>query len=78
MNSNRNWQRDEYVYAQHQKGRTYSDIGQELGITVERVRQLYVRACRERRRKYFQTHPEAREEWSKNPRDKKWDSLPDE
>lgn len=78
MNSNRNWQRDEYVYAQHQKGRTYKDIGQELGISMERVRQLYIRACRERRQKYFKMHPEARKEWLENPKDEKWNSLLDE
>lgn len=78
MNKNRDWQRDEYVYAQRKKGRTYRDIGQELGVTSECVRQLYVRACRERRRKYFEAHPEAREEWLRNPNDPKWDDLPDE
>lgn len=78
MNSNRNWQRDEYIYEQRHKGRTLKDIGQELGISPERVRALYVRACRERRQKYFQTHPEARKEWWENPKDPKWDSLPDE
>lgn len=78
MNSNRNWKRDEYVYEQHRKDRTYKNISQELGITEERVRQLYVRACRERRQQYFKKHPEARKEWLQNPNDKKWDSLPDE
>lgn len=78
MNKNRNWQRDEYVYAQCRSGRTYKDIGQELGGSGGCVRQLYVRACKERRQKYFKTHPGAYKEWLKNPDDEKWDSLPDE
>ena len=78
MNSNRNWQRDEYVYAEHRKGRTFKDIGQELGVNPSRARELFVRACRERRQKYFRTHPEAHAEWWANPNDPKWDNLPDE
>ena len=72
----RDRQRDEYIYVQRKKGRTLKDIGQELGVTQERVRQVYVRVCRERRQKYFKTHPEARKEWYENPNDPKWDSLP--
>ena len=78
MNSNRNWQRDEYVYAERKRGRTYKDIGQELGVNASRARELYVRACRERRQKYLLAHPEARREWYENPNDPKWDNLPDE
>lgn len=70
--------RDEYIYAERQKGRTYKDIGKDLGITASRVRGLYVRACRDRRQKYFKTHPEAYKEWHENPNDPKWDNLPEE
>lgn len=78
MNRNRNWQRDEYIYAERRKGRTFKDIGLELGVTPGCVRQLFVRACRTRREKYFLKHPGLYIEWHKNPNDPKWDNLPDE
>lgn len=74
----RDMQRDGYIYAQRKKGRTYKDIGYELGIGAERVRQLYFRVCRERRQMYLLAHPEARKEWWASQNDPKWDDLPDE
>lgn len=74
--SNRDPKRDEYIFTERQKGRTYKDIGQELGITQNRVRQVYMHVCRDRRQEYFQTHPEAYQEWWENPNDKKWNSPP--
>lgn len=56
-------QRDEYIFEERQKGRTYKDIGQELGIGVERVRQVYERACRDKRQAYFRTHREEYRKW---------------
>ena len=72
----RNIQRDEYIFAERQKGRTYRDIGQELGISFVRVRQVYVYVCRERRQEYFKTHPEEYKMWRENPKDKKWNQAP--
>jgi DNA-directed RNA polymerase sigma subunit (sigma70/sigma32) len=72
----RNIQRDEYIFAERQKGRTYRDIGQELGISFVRVRQVYVYVCRERRQEYFKTHPEEYKQWWENPKDKKWNQAP--
>jgi DNA-directed RNA polymerase sigma subunit (sigma70/sigma32) len=72
----RNIQRDEYIFAERQKGRTYRDIGQELGISFVRVRQVYVYVCRERRQEYFKTHPEEYMQWRENPKDKKWNQAP--
>ena len=46
----KNIQRDEYIFSERQKGRTYKDIGQELGISVERVRQVCVQVSRDRRK----------------------------
>ena len=71
-----NPQRNEYIFAERQKGRTYKDIGLELGITQNRVRQVYVYVCREKRKKYFNTHPEEYLEWHNNPNDKKWNLPP--
>lgn len=50
----RNTQRDEYIFAERQKGRTYKDIGQEVGISAERVRQVCVQFSRDKRK---QTEP---------------------
>lgn len=72
----RNIQRDEYIFAERQKGRTYRDIGQELGISFVRVRQVYMYVCREKRQEYFKTHPEEYWQWWENPKDKKWNQAP--
>lgn len=74
----RDTQRDEYIFAERQKGRTFKDIGQELGITLERVRQVYERCCRDRRQQYFKTHPEAYREWLKAPNKEKLNFIPEE
>lgn len=71
-------ERDEYVYTERKKGRLYKDIAQELGITASRARAVYVRACRDKRQKYFKTHPEAYKEWRESRNDEKWANLPDE
>lgn len=72
----KNAHRDEYIFTERQKGRTYKDIGQEFGITPHRVRQVCVYVARQKRQEYFKTHPDAYEEWRKSPMDKKWNSLP--
>lgn len=72
----RNIQREAYIFSERQKGRTYKDIGQELGITQVRVRQVYERVCQRRRQEYFKTHPEEYAQWWENPRDKKWSASP--
>lgn len=63
----RDRERDEYIFSERQKGRTFTDIGLELGITGNRVRQIYNRACVDRRRKYFMTHKEEHEKWLQAP-----------
>lgn len=63
MPNTRDRQRDDYVFYEKRKGRTNKDIADELGLTQERIRQIYYRACRDRREKYFRKHPEARKEW---------------
>lgn len=72
----RNPQRDEYIFAERQKGRTFKDIGQELGISLVRVRQVYVKTCREKRQEYFKTHPEEYEQWWEDPNNEKWNAPP--
>ena len=59
----RDRERDEYIFSERQKGRTFKDIGLELGITGNRVRQVYNRACVDRRRAYFRTHKEEYQQW---------------
>jgi DNA-directed RNA polymerase sigma subunit (sigma70/sigma32) len=40
----RNQERDMYIYRQRKEGkRTFADIGMELGITGQRVREIYMR-----------------------------------
>lgn len=40
----RNQERDMYIYRQRkEEKRTFADIGQELGITGQRVREIYMR-----------------------------------
>ena len=46
----RNYERDAYVYEERKKGRLFKDIGSELGISGNRVRQIYRRADWERNR----------------------------
>lgn len=46
----RDTERDMYVYTERQKGRTYKDLSRELSISPERVRQVYERAYRDKRR----------------------------
>lgn len=48
----RNTQRDEYIFTERQKGRSYKDIGQEVSISAERVRQVCVQVSRDRRERY--------------------------
>ena len=72
----KNPQRAEYIFAERQKGRTYKDIGLELGITHNRVRQVYVYVCREKRQAYFKTHPEEYLEWREDSKNPKWNLPP--
>lgn len=72
----RNIQREAYIFAERQKGRTFKDIGLELGVTQARVRYVYVQVCRERRQVYFKTHPEEYIQWRENPNAKKWNAPP--
>lgn len=39
----RDRERDMYVYAERKKGRTFASIGTDLGVTGNRVRQIYRR-----------------------------------
>ena len=39
----RDRERDLYVYEQRKKGRTFASIGTDLGVTGNRVRQIYRR-----------------------------------
>ena len=68
----RDRQRDAYIFAEKQKGRTFKDIGQELGISLERVRQVFAHVCRDKRQRYFLTHPEEYEQWRNNPNIRKF------
>lgn len=67
MPNERDIERDNYIFRERYKGRTLKSIAEELGIGVERVRQIYARGCKERRQKYFRKHPEAYIEWHTNP-----------
>lgn len=69
-------ERAEYIFAQRKTGRTFKDIGLELGITPNRVREIYVYVCRDRRQQYFKTHPGEYEQWHNDPNNKKWDLPP--
>lgn len=46
-------ERDLFVFKERNKGRTYTSIGQELGISRERTRQLYIRAQRELKSPFY-------------------------
>lgn len=70
--------RDDYVFSQRQLGRTYKSISDELGVTVERVRQIYARACRDRRERYFASHPGQREIWLRSTDPKVINFIPEE
>ena len=72
----RNPERAEYIFTQRQEGRTYKDIGLELGISHSRVRYIYVQACREKRQEYFKTHPEEYAQWWEDPNNEKWNAPP--
>ena len=39
----RDHERDAYVYQERKKGRTFASIGTDLGVTGNRVRQIYRR-----------------------------------
>ena len=67
MTNERNIERDNYIFRERYRGRALKSIAEELGIGVERVRQIYERGCRERRQAYFRKHPEAFREWHTNP-----------
>lgn len=41
--------REEFVLAKRDKGKTFREIAELLGVTVERARQIHVRAERRRR-----------------------------
>ena len=76
--NNRDTQRDEFVFAERQKGRTFKDIGQELGITANRVNQIYTRTCNDRRKNYFLTHKEEYRKWLEGTWEEKRNFIPTE
>ena len=66
----RDHERDIYVYEERKKGRTFASIGSDLGVTGNRVRQIYRRIDWEINRencdgwqRHFEKHPEDRAEW---------------
>ena len=48
----RDLKRDAYVFDEYAKGRTFGDIGKELGLSQVRIRRLYVREKLHRQGKY--------------------------
>ena len=48
----RDLMRDAYVFDEHAKGRTFGDIGRELGLSHVRIRQLYMRENLHRQGRY--------------------------
>lgn len=67
----RDHERDAYVYEQRKKGRTFASIAADLGITGNRVRQIYNREDWERNghncdhwQKHFKKFPEDEEPWT--------------
>ena len=66
----RDRERDVYVYEERKKGRTFASIAADLGVTGNRVRQIYRRIDWEINReksdgwqRHFKKHPEAEAEW---------------
>lgn len=67
----RDRERDVYVYEERKKGRTFTSIASDLGVTSNRVRQIYCRIdweinrekCDSWRRR-FEKHPEDEELWT--------------
>lgn len=74
----RNPQRESYIFTQRQAGRTFTDIVQELGLSPQRIRQIYTDVCRAKRRRYFDTHPGAYWEWVNLPSKERQKFIPEE
>lgn len=63
-------ERAAYIYAEHKKGRKFPSIAEELGISRERVRQIFTREDWARNgpnceswQKHFAKHPEVKDHW---------------
>lgn len=67
----RDRKREAYIYEQRKQGRTFASIAADLGITGNRVRQIYTREDWERNgpncdhwKLHFKKHPEDEEPWT--------------